>query len=399
MIARFAAALLFGTLILTGALRPSHANDAMFPPAAAAKSSIDFDGRGFLLHGRRTPLISAGMEYARVPHALWRDRLQRLARAGFNCVEVYTFWNWHEPREGVFDFAGDHDLGAFLSLVHADGALRHRPCRAVLLRRVGQRRLPGLAALQARRRRAQDDAPFLAAVDRFWDRLIPIVAANQINRGGAVVMVQLENEHPQGWGTEMPNAYFTHLRDKALSLGLQVPYFFSGLHHGCDPAGDHPWDSVGRANPWFSTEFWSVWYDHYGPRAEDADTYERRTWKIWAYGGNGYNYYMAHGGSDFGYTNNNEDAASYDYGAAVGEAGDLQTDLLSVQAHRLVRACVPGHPGRQRQRRRRVPERCDRPRRAGDGAPESGGQHALPGQPRPCLNHDARERRKWAGRP
>src|SRR5581483_112302 len=46
--------------------------------------------------------------------------------------------------------------------------------------------------------------------------------------------------------------------------------------------------------------------------------------KIIAHGGNGYNYYMAHGGSNFGYTNNDEDAASYDYGAAVGQAGDLR---------------------------------------------------------------------------
>ena len=52
--------------------------------------------------------------------------------------------------------------------------------------------------------------------------------------------------------------------------------------------------------------------------------YDRRTWKIIAHGGNGYNYYMVHGGSNFGYTNNNEDAASYDYGAAIGQAGDLR---------------------------------------------------------------------------
>ena len=35
-------------------------------------------------------------------------------RAGFNCVETYTFWNFHEPRENQWDFAGDRDLGGFL---------------------------------------------------------------------------------------------------------------------------------------------------------------------------------------------------------------------------------------------------------------------------------------------
>src|ERR1700710_274131 len=73
-----------------------------------------------------------------------------------------------------------------------------------------------------------------------------------------------------------------------------------------------------------STEFWSVWYSGSGSTVKDALVYERRTWKIIAHGGNGYNYYMAHGGSNFGYTNNDEDAAAYDFGAAVGQTGDLR---------------------------------------------------------------------------
>jgi beta-galactosidase len=137
--------------------------------------------------------------------------------------------------------------------------------------------------------------------------------------------VQLENEHPAGWGTDMPNSYFTHLREKAVSLGVEVPYFFSGLHHASDPAGDAAsFDDPARPNPWLSTEFWSVWYDHYGPEPSDATVFGRRAWKMIAHGGNGYNVYMAHGGTNFGYTNNHEDAASYDYGAAVGQAGDLR---------------------------------------------------------------------------
>jgi len=30
------------------------ANDHIFPPAASAKSSVDFDSHGFLIHGQRT---------------------------------------------------------------------------------------------------------------------------------------------------------------------------------------------------------------------------------------------------------------------------------------------------------------------------------------------------------
>jgi beta-galactosidase len=106
---------------------------------------------------------------------------------------------------------------------------------------------------------------------------------------------------------------------------MEVPWFYSGLHHSSDPAGDTALlDEADRPNPWMSTEFWSVWYDKYGPHPKDASDYARRTWKIISRGGNGYNYYMAFGGSNFGYTNNDEDAASYDYGSAIGQAGDLR---------------------------------------------------------------------------
>ena len=309
--------------LAAAAALPARANDHMFPAAPAAKAFSDYDSKGFLINGKRTFLVSAGMEYARVPHELWRDRLLRLKRAGFNCVEVYNFWNWHEPQEGKFDFHGDHDLGAFLKLV--------KQMDMFAICRVGPyycaewdnggyplwlRFKPGLSV-------RSDNKPFLDAMDRFFEHLMPVVAANQINRGGSVVLVQLENEGA-GWGTEEPNPYFTHLRTKAVALGLQVPYFFSGLHHANDPAGDTAMDDPSRPNPWMSTEFWAVWYDVYGSRPQDAATYARRTWKIIAHGGNGYNYYMAHGGTNFAYTNNNEDAASYDYGTGVGQAGDLR---------------------------------------------------------------------------
>lgn len=313
-------------VVLGGGVFAQGSNDHIFPAAAAARPSIDFDKRGFLIHGQRTFLVSAGMEYARVPRALWADRLVRLKRAGFNCVEIYTFWNFHEPREGVFDFTGDHDLGAFLQLVKTMGMyaiVRVGPYYCAEWDNGGYplwlKFKPGL-------RVRESNAAFESVAGHFFDRLLPIVAANQINHGGAVILVQLENEHPLGWGTAIPNSYFTWLRSMALAHGIEVPYFFSGLHHSSDPAGDvMNLDEAARPNPWMTTEFWSVWYNGYSSGPADAALFERRTWKIIAHGGNGYNYYMAHGGSNFGYTNNDEDAASYDYGAAVGQGGDLRS--------------------------------------------------------------------------
>ncbi|PUZ29767.1 hypothetical protein DCC81_10105 [Chitinophaga parva] len=309
---------------LSGIAR-AQSNDHMFTGAPAAKSFIDVDAHGFTINGKRTFLVSAGLEYARIPHELWKDRLLRLKRDGFNCVEIYTFWNFHEAQEGQFSFSGDHDLDAFLKLV--------KQLDMYCIARVGPyycaewdfggyphwlRFKPGMVARTA-------DTTFVKYVDRFFDKLLPIVAKNQIHKGGAVILVQLENEHPSSWGSYLANDYFKHLQQTALRLGVEVPYFFSGMHHGHDPAEDKKdlFDPK-RPSPWFSSEYWSVWFDKYGSGQAESDVFGRRTWKIITRGGNGYNVYMAHGGTNFGYTNDDEDAASYDYGAALGQTGDLR---------------------------------------------------------------------------
>jgi beta-galactosidase len=305
----------------------ARANDSIFAPQPAAQTVDNFDGKGFLINGQRTFVVSAGMEYARVPEGLWADRLMRFKRAGFNCTEFYTFWNFHEPQSGQFDFSGDHDLDAYLKLAKSMGLYA--------IARVGPyycaewdsggypvwlRNVPDLQVRTA-------NTAFEQYVTRFWGQLLPIIVTNQINRGGNVILVQLENEHPKGWGTDgLPNPYFQFLQSTALGAGLEVPYFFSGLNHGSDPAGNRPWSSAKRTSPWFTTEFWCDWFSDYGESLGDANGKNWDTWKILAYGGNGYNYYVAHGGSDFDYFNNDEDAASYDYGAAVGQAGDLRPE-------------------------------------------------------------------------
>ncbi len=315
--------LLFAYILLlpTGA----RANDDMFPPAPAAAPYIHFDGRGFVIRGKRTFIVSGSLHYARVPRALWSNILLKMKRAGFNTVQTYVFWNYHEPEPGVFDFHGRHNLDAFLKLVHKMGmyaTLRVGPYYCAEWDSGGYpvwlRFIKGLKVREA-------DAPFETAVQQYFRKLLPIVARNQINHGGPVILVQLENEDPQGWGTDMPNQYFRFLKNLAVKYGIQTPFFFSGLHHGSDPAGSQPWSSKNRTTPWYTTEFWPGWYNLYGPLdPARLRFFTRGTWKIIAYGGCGYNYYMLHGGTNFGYTNDDEVAACYDYGGAIGQAGDLR---------------------------------------------------------------------------
>ncbi len=163
---------------------------------------------------------------------------------------------------------------------------------------------------------------YLRAVDAYWEKILPIIAKNQIHKGGNVLMVQLENEYPERWGTE-GNEYLQHLYDFARKQGLEVPLFYSGLHHGNDPAGEQVFPR--SEMPWYSTEFWTGWIAKYGEM--DPEIYARAirgTWKIIAFGGAGYDYYVVHGGSNFGYTRGDEEGAAYDYSAPIGQAGQLR---------------------------------------------------------------------------
>ena len=58
--------------------------------------------------------------------------------------------------------------------------------------------------------------------------------------------------------------------------------------------------------------------------AQKSEQKIRGTWKIIGFGGAGYDYYVVHGGSDFGYSKGAEVTASYDYAAPIGEAGQLR---------------------------------------------------------------------------
>ena len=243
----------------------------MFPAAPAAKASIDFDSHGFLINGKRTFIVSAGMEYARVPRALWRDRLLRLKRAGFNCVEMYNFWDWHEPQEGKFDFTGDHDLDAYLKLVKQMGM--YAICRVgpYYCAEWDSGGYPLWLHFKPGMRVRADDPQFEAAVDRFFDKLIPIVAANQINHGGSVILVQLENEHPAGLGHgDAQPLLHAPAGQGARRWACRCRTSSAACTTAATPASDTAMDDPNRPNPWFTTEFWSVWFSQYGPKPDDA---------------------------------------------------------------------------------------------------------------------------------
>jgi beta-galactosidase len=306
---------------------PSAARASMFPPPKSVASKIRIDGRGFVINGKRVFVVSGSLHYPRIPRSMWADRMEKMKRAGFNCISTYIFWNYEEPREGQFNFHGRHNIVAFVKLAQKMGfyvMLRIGPYDDAEWDSGGYpvwlRFIPGLSVRSG-------DAPFLDAIRQYYNKLLPMLVPLQVTHGGPIIMMQLDNEDQQGWGAVLPNHYYKFFYHECIKRGVDVPMFFSGQHHGPDPAGKRPFNHADAKTPWFTSEMWSGWFSQYGEWPVGSHrrmVMMRAPWDVIADGGAGYNIYMTIGGSNFSHWNDHSTQASYDFGAPVGQGGDLR---------------------------------------------------------------------------
>lgn len=143
----------------------------------------------FLLDGRPVRLLSGALHYFRVREEQWAHRLGMLRAMGLNCVETYVPWNLHEPRSG--SFRDVQQLGRFLDAVREAGLwaiVRPGPYICAEWENGG---LPHWLTGKLRTR----DEEYLGQVRHWFHHLLHEIVPRQIDRGGPVLMVQVENEY------------------------------------------------------------------------------------------------------------------------------------------------------------------------------------------------------------
>ncbi len=302
----------------------------------------------FLLNGHPFRLLSGAMHYFRVPEASWDDRLAKLRAMGLNTVETYVAWNLHEPRPGEFSFAGKLDLVRYIQRAASHGLqVIVRPGPYIC----SEWDLGGLPAWLLKdpgMRLRCCYAPYLEAVDRFFDVLLTQLAPLQISHGGPILAMQVENEYG-GYGND--SAYLRYLEAGMRARGIDVLLFTSDgptdemLQGGMLPHlfktvnfGSHVTEAFGKLReyqadgPLMCMEFWNGWFDHWGEAHHvraPADVAALLD-EILAASAS-VNFYMFHGGSNFGFMNGANESkgeyqpttTSYDYDAPLSEAGDL----------------------------------------------------------------------------
>jgi len=325
--------------------------------------------RDFLLDGEPFRILSGALHYFRVHPGQWADRIRKARQMGLNTIETYVAWNAHAPRPDEFRLDGGLDLGRFLDLVAAEGLfaiVRPGPYICAELTNGG---LPGwLRATGVQAVRSSDPA-FMAATRRYLEQLAPVIVSRQIDRGGPIIMVQVENEYG-AYGRD--REYLSELAGLIREAGVTVPLntvdqpVGDMLANGSLPGvlatasfGGHVTERLAalRAHlgdgPLMCSEFWHGWFDDWGghhhvtPVPEAAGNLDEML-----RAGASVNFYMFHGGTNFGLTNGANDkgtyhpiTTSYDYDAPLDEAGNPTAKYWAFRAviarHAAVSADVP----------------------------------------------------------
>ncbi|MFJ9390715.1 beta-galactosidase family protein [Nocardioides sp. NPDC101246] len=335
------------------------------------------DGR-FLKHGVPHRILSGSIHYFRVHPDLWEDRLRRVAATGFNTVDTYVAWNFHEPDEGSPDFTGPRDLARFVTVagdLGLDVIVRPGP---YICAEWTNGALPSWLTARTRAPRSSDPV-YQDAVSRWFDVLLPQLVPLQAAHGGPVVAVQVENEYGS-YGDDA--AHLAWIRQALLDRGVTELLYTAdgptevmldaGMLEGTLAAATfgsrateaHAMLRSRRAGePFLCAELWNGWFDHWGENhhvrspASAAATLR----EIVDLGGS-VSVYMAHGGTNFElWAGANHDGrriqptvTSYDSDAPVGEDGrvsekfGLYREILAPATGRTVDAlpALPPTPAR-----------------------------------------------------
>jgi beta-galactosidase len=304
------------------------------------------EGDHFVLDGKPFRVLSGEMHYARIPREFWPDRLRKAKAMGLNTITTYVFWNVHEPQPGVYDFTGNNDVAEFVREAQHEGLyvnLRPGPYSCAEWDFGG---FPGWLLKDHSMVVRSSDPKFMAAASRWMHRLGQELAPLQIDRGGPIIMVQIENEYGS-FGNDRD--YLNQIRQMIVASGFTGTQLYTADGADQMPQGSFP-DLPAAVNfgtgearesfakvlkmrpdqPHMAGEYWDGWFDHWGGKHEARDVAEQIEEFRWIVNqGYSISVYMFHGGTSFGFmsganSSGNDyqpDVTSYDYQAALDESG------------------------------------------------------------------------------
>lgn len=188
-------------------------------------ASVTYDGRSFMIDGRRQWIVGGAIHYARLPRAEWAGRIAAARQAGLNTIETPVVWSRHQAHPKHFDFEGENDLRHFVQLVGEAGMhviLRVGPFVGSGYDAGG---IPAWLLSQEGVEPRQGSGPFLEACSRYFTALAGQIKDLQVTStgaGGPILLVQSEHNWTCGHD-EIAKKYLGELLRYLREAGIGVP--------------------------------------------------------------------------------------------------------------------------------------------------------------------------------
>ncbi|WOL16069.1 beta-galactosidase 7 isoform X1 [Canna indica] len=298
---------------------------------------VTYDGRALIINGTRRILFSGSIHYPRSTPQMWPSLMAKAKQGGLDVIQTYVFWNAHEPEQGQYNFKGRFDLARFIKEAGAQGlyvSLRIGPFINSEWKYGGfpfwLRDVPGIVF-------RSDNEPFKFHMEKFVTVIVNLMKAERLfaSQGGPIIISQIENEYQNveaAFGEKGPS-YVRWAASMAVGLQTGVPWMMckqddapdpvinacNGLRCGQTFAGPN---SPKKPSLW--AENWTSRYQVYGedprPRSPTDLAFAVASFVARKHG-SFVNYYMYHGGTNFGKSASSYIPTSYYDQAPLDEYG------------------------------------------------------------------------------
>ncbi|CAN6439399.1 unnamed protein product [Victoria cruziana] len=200
-----------------------------------------------------------------------------------------------------------------------------------------------------------DNGPFKVAMQKFTEKIVSMMKNEKLfeSQGGPIILSQIENEYgseakalgPAGY------AYMTWAANMAVGTGTGVPWVMCKEDDAPDPVintcNGFYCDYFSPNKPYkptMWTEAWSGWFTEFGGtlRERPVEDLAFAVARFIQKGGSFVNYYMYHGGTNFGRTAGGPFiTTSYDYDAPIDEYGMIRQPKWGhlKELHRAIKLC------------------------------------------------------------
>lgn len=317
--------------------------------------NVGYDRKALVINGQRKILFSGSIHYPRSTPQMWAGLVQKAKDGGLDVIDTYVFWNLHEPSPGYYNFEGRNDLVGFIKTIQRAGLYVHLRIGPYICSEwnfggfpVWLKYVPGISF-------RTDNGPFKSAMQKFTQKIVQMMKDEKLfqSQGGPIILSQIENEYePESKAFGAAGySYMTWAAKMAVEMGTGVPWVMCKENDAPDPVINScngfycDYFSPNKPyKPTLWTEAWSGWFTEFGgpvyqrPVKDLAFAVARFIQK----GGSFVNYYMFHGGTNFGRTAGGPFiTTSYDYDAPIDEYGLIRQPKYGhlKELHNAVKQC------------------------------------------------------------